>query len=132
MPATCDAVHHLALALPGVVEGNVYGMSSLHVGRALLGRLREDGETLVLKVDPVRRTEPFAAEPDTFYTTDHYRGHPVMLVNLLAVREGALPALVEGAWRLVASRRQTTAYDQARLSGGRNSPTRVRRSATIR
>ena len=115
-----------------MVEGNAYGTPSLHVGRALLGRLREDGETMVLKVDPARREELFASEPDTFYTTDHYRAHPVMLINLLAVRESALPALVEGAWRLVAPKRQVAAYDQARPPAGRPGPTRARRSATTR
>ena len=114
MPATYDMVRRLALALPGVVEGMAYGTPSLHVGRALLGRLREDGETLVLKIDPADRVRWFAEEPDTFYLTDHYRDHPVMLVNLLAVREGALPALVEGAWRIVAGKRRLAAYDLAR------------------
>ncbi len=133
MPASYDDVRRLALALPGVVAGTAYGTPSLHVGRALLGRLREDGETLVLKIDPADRARLFAAEPDTFYTTDHYRDHPVMLVNLLAVRESALPALVEAAWRMVAPKRLAAAYDQAqrtsppdRPSAGRTSPSRAR------
>ena len=117
MPATYDAVRRLALALPQVVERATPTVTpSLHVGRALLGRLREDGETLVLKIDPADRTRLFAEEPDTFYITDHYRDHPVMLVNLLAVRESALPALVEGAWRTVVSKRLAAAYDLARQS----------------
>ena len=114
MPAIYETVRRLALALPGVAEGKAYGTPSLHVGRALLGRLREDGETVVLKVEPELREKLFSEEPDTFYTTDHHRAHPVMLVNLLAVRESALPALVEGAWRLVAPKRLASAYDLAR------------------
>lgn len=133
MPASYDTVRRLALALPKVVEGTCYGTPSLHVGRALLARLREDGETLVLKVEPALREQLFASEPDTFYTTDHYRDYPVMLINLLAVRESALPALVEGAWRTVAPKRLLAAFDQARQSSapdrpstGRTSPNRAR------
>ncbi len=87
-----------------------YGTPSLHVGKKLMARLREDGETLVLKVDPIHRASLFEREPDTFFTTDHYRGYPVMLVNLLAVRADALPALIEGAWRLVAPKRLRSAH----------------------
>ena len=122
----------LALALPGVTEGMSYGTPSLHIGRALLGRLREDGETLVFKIDPARRVRLLAEGLDAFYVMDHYRESPLVLVNLLAVRETALSALVEQAWRLVAPARLVAAYDQARPSAGRISPSRARRSATTR
>ena len=87
-----------------------YGTPSLHVGKTLLARLREDGETLVLKIDPVNRSRLFELEPDTFFTTDHYRNYPVMLVNLLAVHADALPDLIEGAWRFVAPKRLLKVY----------------------
>ena len=105
MPVTYDTVRACALALPGVEEGLAYGTPSLHVGRKLLGRLREDGETLVLKVDPVDRTRLFEGLPDTFYTTDHYRDHPVMLVNLPGLDAQTLPGLIAAAWRCVAPKR---------------------------
>jgi hypothetical protein len=47
MALNYDQVRQLALSLPGVSEGNAYGGPSLHVGRKFMGRLREDGETLV-------------------------------------------------------------------------------------
>ncbi len=133
MPASYDIVRRLALALPGVVEGNSYGTPSLHVGRGLLGRLREDGETVVLKVDRAERERLCAAQPDVFFYTDHYRSSALVLINLLAVREAELPALVEAAWRMVAPPRLVAAYDQAQApSAGRTSPTRAPRSATTR
>ncbi len=55
MAVSYEQVRQLALALPGVSEGRAYGGRSLHVGRKFLGRLREDGESFVLKVDPAER-----------------------------------------------------------------------------
>ena len=89
-----------------------YGTPSLHVRGKFMARLKEDGETVVLKVDPADRARLFDAEPDTFYTTDHYRNYPVMLVDLLSVREAALPGLVEGAWRVVAGKRLLAAWER--------------------
>src|SRR5258708_7599405 len=105
MPATYDRVRQLALALPGVVEGMSYGTPSLHVGRKFMARLKEDGETLVIKTTPERRAHLMAEKPDTFFLTDHYRNSPMVLVNLLSVRGETLHELVDHAWRLTASKK---------------------------
>ena len=46
-----------------------------------------------------------------FSVTDHYRNYPAVLVNLLAVNRELLGRMIEGAWRLQASRKQVAAYD---------------------
>jgi hypothetical protein len=55
MSVSYDQVRQFALALPNVSEGRAYGGPSLHVGRKFLGRLREDSETLVLRVEFAER-----------------------------------------------------------------------------
>lgn len=105
MPSTYEVARRHALTLPGVEEGRSYGTPSLHVGKKLMARLREDGETMVVKVDPADRARFFEREPDTFFTTDHYKDHPVMLVHLLAIHEDALRRVIEGAWRCVVPKR---------------------------
>jgi len=114
MPINYTDVRRLALAFPGVSEGHAYSGPSLHVGRKFLGRLKKDGETLVLKIDPTRREALLESEPDAFFLTDHYRPYPYVLVNLLAVNRSALQPLVEQAWRMVASKRLIAAYEKAR------------------
>ena len=116
MPISYTDVRRLALTFPGVSEGHAYGGPSLHVGRKFLGRLREDGETLVLKIDPSRRDALLKNAPDAFFLTDHYRPYPYVLVNLLAVNRSALQPLVEHAWRMVASKRVIAAYGKSRSS----------------
>ena len=110
MPSTYDDARRYALAFPGVTEGMSYGTPSLHVGKKLLARLREDGETLVVKVDLSDRARFFAREPDTFFITPHYGDHPVMLVDLHAVHQEVLHDIMAGAWRQVAGKRRLAAY----------------------
>ena len=103
MPFSYAKVVQVALALPGVKEGRSYGTPSLHVGKKFMGRLRDDGETLVIRTSIDDREKLMHSDPDTFHLTDHYRNYPYVLVNLLAIREVDLRRVVERAWRLVAS-----------------------------
>jgi hypothetical protein len=111
MPVSYPEVREIALALPGVSEGCAYGGPSLHVGRKFLGRLREDGETFVLRIDPTERAQLLDSSPDVFFLTDHYRPCPYVLVNLLAVKPATLKPLIERGWRKVASKKAILAYD---------------------
>ncbi len=106
------AVRKLALTLPGVTEGTSYGTPAFRVGGKLLARLREDGETLVIKTDDEDREVLLAADPQAFYITDHYVGYPWMLVRLSSVRPGVLRELLEQAWRQTAAKRLVAAFDR--------------------
>jgi hypothetical protein len=114
MPVTFDEVRKLALALPEVEEGTSYGTPAFKVRKKFLSRLKEDGETLVIRIDFDERDILMAANPETFYITDHYRGYPAMLVRLATVDPDDLRELFEGAWRLVAPKRLVAALDQDR------------------
>jgi hypothetical protein len=41
-----------------------------------------------------------ASDPDKFFTDDHYRGFPAILVNLPAIEEDELTELLLEGWRL--------------------------------
>ena len=111
MAATFSTVRDLALVFPGVEERITFGTPSLHVGRKLMARLREDGQTLAIKLPIAERDDYFERNPDTFFITDHYRNYPMILVDLPTVRKETIIELVEKAWRLVASPKQIRAYD---------------------
>jgi hypothetical protein len=91
-----------AVKLPDVEISKSYGTPALKVRDKLLARLKEDGETLVLRTDFIARQILTQADPDTFYVTDHYRDYPLVLVRLAKLSHAALPDLLERAWRLVA------------------------------
>ena len=96
---TFAAVRKLALALPGVEEGTSYGTPAFKVRGKLIARLREDGETLVVKVGFELRDFLMNADPAIFYITDHYRGYPAVLVRLPLVDRARLRDVLEEAWK---------------------------------
>lgn len=109
-PVTFPVVRRLALALPGVEEGLSYGTPAFRVSGKLIARLKEDGGSLVVRIDYDEREALMAADPETFYITDHYRGYPAMLVRLSSVHPEDLRRLLEGAWRRNAPRRLVAEY----------------------
>lgn len=96
---TYDHVRRMALALPGVEEGSSYGAPALKVKGNLLVRWREDLDSIVLKMPFDRREELMAAEPETYYITDHYREYEWVLVRLSKVSVDALHELLRAAHR---------------------------------
>jgi hypothetical protein len=104
-PLTWDAVRQLALALPGVEDGTSYGTPALKVAGKLLVRLREDHQTIAIRVELAAREVLMGTRPDTYYVTDHYRCYPWMLVRLSSADPGDLRDLIREAWRRNAPRR---------------------------
>lgn len=87
-----------ALALPGVELGTSWGTPGLKVKGRFLARLKEDGETLVLRIGFARREELMTREPAVFYVTDHYLQYPAVLIRLPKVRKDVLTSLLKEAW----------------------------------
>ena len=102
---TFDTVRQLALALPGVEEYLCYGTPAFRVGKKLLARLREDGETLVLKIEDSRRELLLQVDPQTYFMEPHYLGYPVVLLRLSRVKADSLARLLEDGWRMLAPKR---------------------------
>jgi hypothetical protein len=96
---TFDEVRKIALALDRVEESTSYGTPAFKIGGKLVARLREDGETLVVGMSFEQREELLAADPDTYYLTDHYLNYPWILVRLPRVHPDALRDLLRGAIR---------------------------------
>lgn len=103
--ATEADARRLLLALPGVEEGPCYGTPGWRVKKRFLARLKEDGDTLVVKVGDEERDILMAADPKTFFITDHYVGYPTVLVRLSNVRLELLREVLERAWRRAAPKR---------------------------
>jgi hypothetical protein len=95
-------VRELALALPEAEESTSYGTPAFKVRRKLFVRLKEDGESIVVRIEEADRALRLQADPSAFYITDHYVSHPWMLVRLPAVARDDLADLLGDAWRLQA------------------------------
>lgn len=94
-----DDVRSLSLALPDTSERASYGTPGFRVKDKLFARLHETPGILVLwRETEEEKQELIVADPDKFFTTAHYDGHPMVLVRLAAVDRGELAELIEEAW----------------------------------
>jgi len=101
-PVTYAAVRRIARALPGAAEGIAYRTPAFRVAGRFWFRLREDADTLAVRIDFDTRDMLMQARPQAFFVTDHYRGYPAVLVRLSKVRRPESKALLEQSWRQVA------------------------------
>src|SRR5205823_9874076 len=88
------------------------GTPGFRVRGKFLARLWEDGETLVVKCGDDERDFRMQADPETFFTTDHYRGYPTVLIRLARVRTADLRDILEQAWRRSAPKRLIAEYEK--------------------
>src|SRR5829696_577824 len=111
MPGWDDVVA-IGRRLPEVEEGTWFRTPCLRVRKTSFCRMREDGETLVVKVvDEQDKHALIAADPAVFSTTPHYDGYAYVLITLARVERPQLEELLEDAWRLSAPKRLVAAYD---------------------
>jgi len=101
---TFKDVRRLVSSLKGVEEGTSYGTPAFKIGGKLIARLKEDGESLVVGTTFEEREEMMAAEPRTYYITDHYLNYPWVLVRLSRVSPDALRDLLNRALRLASAK----------------------------
>jgi hypothetical protein len=62
-------------------------------------RLHQNLDPLVVRVDLERREQMIAADPESYFITDHYLNYPWILVRSARVRSDPLPDLIQMAWR---------------------------------
>jgi hypothetical protein len=114
MPAWKDVLA-AGRALPEVEEGTWFRTPCLRVRKKSFCRMKEDGETLVVRVvDLEDKDALLRSDPEVFFTTPHYDGYAYVLIRLARVDAGQLTELIEDAWRLSAPKRLVAAYDAAR------------------
>lgn len=90
---TPAVVRRIALSLPGAYEQASHGgRPSWRTKPRMFTWIRDDPEALVV------------SEPDKFFTTPHYDGHPIVLVRLDAVDAREAAELITESWRLRAPR----------------------------
>src|SRR5262249_5224688 len=107
-PAPADSferVRRLGLALPGVEAATKYdGSPILRIRGCFMAGLAThasaEPETLVVRTDLEAREWLLQDAPETYYLTDYYRRHPVVLVRLSRTDDNALRDLLTVSRRL--------------------------------
>ena len=104
---TWEALLKWAANLPGVEQGICYRTPALYVRKRILARLREDNETVAIKIDLLDRDVLLEADPVAFFLTDHYRPYPMVVMRLDKVRPAVAQGILEQAWQREAPKRLT-------------------------
>jgi hypothetical protein len=95
---TFDEFFRLGLEKSDVQETVAWGTPALkRKGRFML-RVKDDGETLVVKLDWENHDRLLSERPDLFFKTDHYHGYPALLVALESLDEPVARELLELSW----------------------------------
>ncbi len=102
-----DRVRVVGLTLPDVEAATRYdGSPVLKLGGCFMAGLAThhsaEADTLVVRVGFEEREWLLEDAPETYYLTDYYRKHPVVLVRLARVDRDALRDLLSVSWRLTA------------------------------
>jgi hypothetical protein len=113
------AVRRLALSFPGVSEGKSYGDPAFLLDGKFFSRFNEKEQGLVVHAEEELRDALLEAEPETYFTTDHYRGYPAVLVRLARVSRAELAELYENSFRMRAKKRRVAEYDAKPAVRGR-------------
>lgn len=101
-----QTVLELGRAMKNVEESTSYGTPALKVKKKFLLRLKEDGQSIAIKIGFDEREMLMAADPEAFYLTDHYRPYPAMLVRLSKVTRDQLRDVLNLAYAFVTSKRR--------------------------
>jgi hypothetical protein len=100
-----DRAKAFGLTLPDVDASIKYdGSPVLKCGGAFMAGLAThpsaEPETLVVRTTADDRENLLAEAPETYYITDYYRPHPVVLARLARLDRDALHDLLSVSWRL--------------------------------
>ena len=106
-------IRSVALDLPGAYEQPSHGgRPSWRTKPRMFAWLREDPEALVVWVEnDEEKTALIDSDPAKFFTTDHYDGHPIVLVHLGHVDLDEARELITESWRLRTPRALVKAWD---------------------
>jgi hypothetical protein len=99
-------VHRLARArnLPGVQRATSYRTPALKVANTTFARMK-DKDTLVLHCPFEQKVLLMEISPEIYFETDHYRDHPVLLIDLARIDDEELSLRLHDAWHFKAPER---------------------------
>jgi hypothetical protein len=120
-----DALRQIGLALPDVVDAKVYGAPALKLDGTVLACVpvnkSAEADSAMVRVGRERRAELLQGHPETYYITEHYWRHPVVLVRLGEITRKDLQKLLREAWHFVSMPAPgSRAKNRARRPAGRS------------
>ncbi|HKU44353.1 MAG TPA: MmcQ/YjbR family DNA-binding protein [Polyangiales bacterium] len=99
-------IRRVALALPGAYEHASHdGQPSFRTKPRMFCWIRAEPRALVVWVESLDAKQALlATQPEVFFTTPHYDGYAMLLVNMSAVSQKQARDVIEESWKLRAPR----------------------------
>lgn len=117
-----ESARNLAMSLPEVEERDHFGSPSFRVKDKIFAQLSNHGgeaERALVKLRSADQTALILSAPDIFSSAPQWGKYGWTYIELAVVEESALRDLFLQAWRLVAPRSLTNAFDTARARKNR-------------
>jgi hypothetical protein len=105
---TLETVRREARSLVNVEEGTAWRFPAFRTGGQLFLCFREDLDSIVVRASFEQRDEMIAADPETYYTTDHHRKYPWVLARISKLHPDAVDELLQMSWRSAAQKKPRT------------------------
>jgi len=105
MAVSLAVLREMIARLPATPEKPCYGTPGFYAGRKFFARVREDGESLVLKVSDLERDALLQLEPAVYSWPTHYLKSDLFVVDLPSVAATDLEPLLNRAWQRVAPKK---------------------------
>lgn len=102
----------LSLGFPGVVEAESWGQPCLKAHGKLWYFWSPKEQAPVFKVPFEERDFLIESDPDTFFFTDHYRNHQLVLARPDRIDTDRIKANLIRVWRELAPRRVLKKWDE--------------------
>ena|SRR5437868_6594053 len=98
-------MRRIAMELADVEESVMHGATSWKTRGRLLAcpaiHRSAEPNSLLVRIGLAERAQLLSSEPDTYYLTDHYLSHSVVLVRLSKTDRKSLESLLKKAWHFV-------------------------------
>lgn len=95
---TYEEVVKLGVTLPDVEDTMAWGTPALKRKKRFMIRLKEDGESIVIRLDWDSHDRLLAARPDVFFKTPHYEGYNALLARLDVLEPSLAKEALELSW----------------------------------
>lgn len=93
-----DDFVRIALDLPDTEEGMSYGTPGVKRKKRFMFRLKEDGESVAVKLDWENHDRLMLENPGIIFKTPHYEGYPAFLVQLDPLSRELAEKIIGASW----------------------------------
>lgn len=107
MSLTATQARKIALSFPGAYEKPSYGTPAFFVGKKLFAQVGSHGRTDIMLLTSTleERDHLIAADPATFYITDHFKNYKGLLARIDKLDARTFHVLLERRWTAIAPKK---------------------------